>query len=315
MQRNIVFDIARAVCIIWIVCFWHMNGMIIFSQRFFDLSESPNVLYVTNGVLACFTFISGFFLSKKVIKTPKDIFNFYKKRFSRFYIPLLITCLFFYIGGWLSTIQVGSTLCGFAQLLPPPYPKTVWYLSMLILFYILTPFILFLNKTSYKIYTTVFIYVLILMYHIFIQPVDERLLLYYWFYFIPFYCQLNKLSLLIIGILSLCISLGLPALLDKDFIMYDMIIRIGISMLILMLIFFISWCIYRVNFMNKFLSLVAYSSMFAYLFHREIFVLFKFLCNTEFIHIYYVPLLWVFVFLFSYMAQKLYDNVLNKLTL
>ena len=314
MQRNVVFDIARALCIIWIVCFWHMNDMIVPSQRFYDLNICPQILYITNGVLACFTFISGFFLSKKIIKEKRDVSSFYAKRFFRFFIPLLITCMLFCIGGWLSPLQVISTCCGVAQLLPSPYPLTVWYLSMLILFYILTPLILLMNKRYYRGCAIVFIYIVLLLYHYFVQHVDERLLLYYWFYFIPFIIQFNKSSLIIIFVVVVCMTLG-SVFYKENILLLDIINRIGISSLLLMLILLLSWCICKITFMNNMLAIVAYASMFAYLYHREVYVAFKLLFKEEHILVYYVPLVWIVIFMFSYWAQKYYDRFLEKLNM
>lgn len=82
-KRVIFLDCARALCMIWIVGFWHM-------QEYTNLSLTGIFFSnITNGVLATFTLISGYFLGQKNISSIQDTVTFYKKRLLRFY-PLFL---------------------------------------------------------------------------------------------------------------------------------------------------------------------------------------------------------------------------------
>lgn len=90
-KRNIPFDIARVLSTIWVVGIWHTSGM--WNQElaapFEDKAFFSNI---TIAVLACFTFLSGYFLKKYTFKRRSDVAYFYKKRFWRFYILFAIAC-------------------------------------------------------------------------------------------------------------------------------------------------------------------------------------------------------------------------------
>lgn len=95
IKRIKYVDIARALCVIWIVCFWHMNQYLIDECKIFpsDSYIREVALNITDGVLALFTLISGYFMSKKEVYDKKGILEFYKKRLLRFEIPLILSCV------------------------------------------------------------------------------------------------------------------------------------------------------------------------------------------------------------------------------
>lgn len=141
MKRIASYDCTRALCMLWIVSLWHM-------QYYLDISIK---CYITDdiclGVLASFTFISGLFLGGKPVKDLYDAIGFYKNRLLRIYPLFLFSCIMFYlllkhykadfING---KQQLILTAAGLSSLFPPEQ-KTIWYISMIIMFYVLTPFI------------------------------------------------------------------------------------------------------------------------------------------------------------------------------
>ena len=145
--RNGVFDVARALCVLYIVAFWHLlnyfpsiklNGM--------SLQVCSSITIV---VLGTFTFMSGFFLKKYVIETLDDVKLFYWKRFKRFYIPYLVCLTVLFLGGWFeSGKQFVLSLIGLSTYIGSS-PNTVWYFSMLMSFYALTPILLYLKKRNH----------------------------------------------------------------------------------------------------------------------------------------------------------------------
>ena len=67
VKRIVFLDVSRALCVMWIVCFWHMNQYLDADTKFFTSGSEEQVFLrsVTNGVLALFTLLSGFFISQK----------------------------------------------------------------------------------------------------------------------------------------------------------------------------------------------------------------------------------------------------------
>lgn len=100
-NRLVLFDITRGLCVIWIVGIWHMNAYLNVECKFFQDGSFTKEMYsmLTNGVLATFTFISGFFMSKNLISELNDVLRFYKKRIIRFMIPLLLSSIILALGG------------------------------------------------------------------------------------------------------------------------------------------------------------------------------------------------------------------------
>lgn len=303
-----LFDIVRSLCVLEIVGFWHMLDYINCNNTI--IRDYGNGL--TCSVLACFTFISGFFLGKKEINAK----SFYWSRLTRFFIPLLLTSLILSIGGWFKSIgQFISTLTGISCFFPPQ-PKTLWYFSMIIIFYALTPILLYnaINKTSRVLLRGLLpLFFFICMLHL--QHLDERVLIYYPFYLIGIVTKQKNLKYInnyaAIFILILWIMI----------IMYDLnnniIMTFVLSALGIYLLFTISKNI-ELLFpkANKIFSILSYASMFAYLFHREVYLVFE-IIFIKFLHfkslpIMVVPIMLLSLFIAAYYGQKLYDNFISN---
>ena len=83
-NRLIEFDFCRSICVLWIVGFWHLQYYL--APEFQLEGNTWEICRVlTNGVLATFTFLSGFFLKKYTFSNINDVYDFYKKRLVRFY--------------------------------------------------------------------------------------------------------------------------------------------------------------------------------------------------------------------------------------
>ena len=138
-DRNLQFDVARVLAMLWIVGIWHLTG--------YMSSENSNLILfygssiITDIALATFMFISGFFLSKYEFEKNEDIWIFYKKRLQRFYILFAISAISMWLGGMNPGFGLlCTTLSGLSSYILPQ-PKTLWFFSMLFSFYILTPLI------------------------------------------------------------------------------------------------------------------------------------------------------------------------------
>ncbi len=136
-DRVISIDIARVLCMIWIVGFWHMGAYVGIDNINFGNGT------VTHGALAAFTFFSGLFLGKKSI----GAWEFYKARFVRLYPLFFLSCLIVYIGkgGINYFAHLLCSLTGLSIFMPPHTP-TLWYVDMLLVMYALTPLLVSLKS-------------------------------------------------------------------------------------------------------------------------------------------------------------------------
>lgn len=139
-QRDLTFDIARSLCIIWIIGVWH-----VFDYIEYNVEVKTIMQHGTNSVLACFTFISGFFLGKKSI----GIREFYKNRLLRIYPLFFVASTLLLFIGWFNCFrQYIYTLTGLSNfILPEPY--TLWYICMMLLLYFVTPLLIYKTE-AYK---------------------------------------------------------------------------------------------------------------------------------------------------------------------
>ena len=67
--RDITFDVVRALCIVEVVCFWHLTNYIdnsFISERVFEVFGR-----VTTIVMGTFAFMSSYFLKRKKMENGK----------------------------------------------------------------------------------------------------------------------------------------------------------------------------------------------------------------------------------------------------
>lgn len=311
-QRILYFDVSRALCVMWIVCFWHMNAYIEMPFKFFenDTMEKETLSHVTDGILALFTFISGFFMSQKEIRCFSDIIVFFKKRMLRFLLPLFISCVILAFGGFISYFHIFTICFGLSQFLPYHYPDTLWYFSMIIFFYLITPLILYL-KVKGKFFCgflCILIYLILLLGYKYCH-FDKRLSDYFLFYSIPYIIKpsiinvffSNKLHYLIMPI---CICVFFIAKSS------NCIIHFFSNFSVCILIVSLSTIIANQIKLKKLFEIIAYASMFAYLYHREVLITSrKLLGDFNYLQSICISLI---IFVLSYYGQKTYDSVVKK---
>ena len=315
--RIVSLDAARTLCAVWIVCVWHMNQYLVTDIKLFGVGDDRlPFLMVTNGVLALFTFISGYFASQKDINKIQDALSFYRKRVLRFGIPLLISCILLTGGGNFSPFHIITTTLGISQFLPSPYPRTLWYFSMIIAFYYVTPLLCYAKrKQKYSLVVlslTIFLFLYIGNLYL---GFDHRLYENFIFYAIPFIIPCSRLIKLlqskwslIIFTISLAIVIvfynsAIESITDM-MIVSDFFVCMGILSLASILVI-----IPRLPVVFYYLS---YASMFAYLYHRELYIM-----GTKFIgkfNYFEAAFFGILLFVLSYYGQQIYDKTINKIS-
>ena len=310
-------DIARAFSIIWIVAIWHINQYlndesVIFKQG----SYIKEIGYIiTNGVLALFTFISGYFLSQKEINTCNDVKTFYKTRLLRFAIPLFISCVLLCCIGYLSVVHIFTICFGISQLIPLPYPRTLWYFSMIILFYIISPVIILIRGKN-RVSSGIFIILLYIVLDIGVRYVgfDKRVIDNYPFFVLPFIFERKN----ILYIFStpwhwIISSIFFILLMYEIYCGYSVYIPILYSGVICFIILSFSKLLSSVALISRIFSLISFGSMFAYLYHRELYILFqKMTGKYNYIEAFIAI---VVIFSIAYSMQYYYNRMINRINL
>lgn len=144
-QRDLSFDILRAIATLWIVGVLH----ILSQTGLADIGDWKYGIPISNTCLAGFICMSGYFLSKYRFESKQDVIVFLKKRFFRFYILFFISALTLFVAGplfgfyWFSSLrQFVFCITGLSTFFPPQ-PSTLWFISLLMVLYISTPFVLY----------------------------------------------------------------------------------------------------------------------------------------------------------------------------
>ena len=315
-HRIAFFDIARAIAVLWIVGYWHLR--VYCGSDYINPHISFNGdSYITNVILGLFMFISGILISKyKFDNIKKDCISFYKKRFIRFYLLYALSIILLYIMGYNSLF---GRFCIFTSLTMLstyilPQPRTLWFFSMIASFYLFTPFIL--KKVPSSLFFSFFIIYgcsTILMV-LLPRGIDTRFFWCFPLYFAGLCIGKKKDNLYFLisnhigGICFAVFAIQILSIVkgyDCNFLQY-ITLPFGI-----VFILYLSYLLSRLPII--FISdKIAYASMCAYLFHREIYIglmniykLFGFNQPYWFSLITFLPI----CFIISYNIQIVYDKI------
>ncbi len=322
-KRDVTFDIARSLCILWIVGVWHLKDYVCLD------GVSENVMHagevVTTAALGAFTFMSGFFLKKYKMRTVSDAVLFYKKRLLRFWVLYFAASASIYmasiVGGipWFaSPMSFVLSLIGLSVFFPP-LPSTFWYISMLMLFYLMTPLLLVPRKRTGKVV---------------LYAVVETLLALLWLtgvtedqcaVFFPMYALGMLLSDRDVDKVKagrwwvvVCVPILLMLSTQTE---HKHIALLCWQMLALPLLIVLSDILAKGRIIRWAGQKVSYASMNMYLFHRHVFLFSVLVLNAGSLHNIRnaVMPLWIAVLVvaplitvFSYFLQKAYDSMVSK---
>lgn len=319
--RNTAFDCTRAICMLVIVGFYHMLGYLDL-----QLGSQARILaeIATAAALGAFTFLSAFFLSRKEIVNAGDICAFYKRRFLRIYPLFLLSSLSLYLvsviwGGYFESLaQLLLTLTGLVCLFSPT-PLTVWYVSMLLFFYLLTPIVLLLkNRKSQKwmgaVLVSAVLIVILILDAVGVLRVDNRFLALYLIYFctLLFYdrISLTRRQTVAAGVAALIITAGSCIPYVNQIVLRWFPLRAILAAAGTVLLIWAGKQLDRIAPVSRLLQWISYASMTAYLFHRQFFGLAEKLFGK-----FSVPLallLLIALLVLAWVTQRLYDMLIRK---
>lgn len=307
--RLVSIDLMKCVCVVYIVAYWHLFNY----TEFFPLYYNDVTVRITIVVLALFSLISGYTLgSKKFTVTPSALKTFYRARLLRIYPLFIFASLSFYAlhltDGW----TLFRTVI-FASIFFKPYPITLWFISMIGLFYLFTPFLSAAckNKFSY-IFLSVATLLGLMILALLNSDLDLRLIMYLPSFlagiFIAHHDEaLSKARLLPIFcgfILSLVFSYTYGKSVEEDLTSIPLTLSGS-------LMFF--YCVVKQErklSKNSLIAFLSYASFCAYLFHRPIYKIMLDLYHPETARFEFIYLTLICVptlFLTAWIIQKGYD--------
>jgi peptidoglycan/LPS O-acetylase OafA/YrhL len=175
-RPNYRHDLAllRAAGLLYIIGFWHL----------FDYSLAPTWHHRPAGqlltwcMLGLFSYISGWLLSRRyVLDSPSQILRFYGRRLVRIYPLFLVALAAFFRVGLVDpvTFRQGALLLNMITGRPL---VTLWFVTMILLFYGLTPAYLCHPSTTKTIVLTAALWAALVALHLSTGAVDLRLAQY-----------------------------------------------------------------------------------------------------------------------------------------
>lgn len=318
-NRSVSLDLLRGLSILYIVGFWHMFN---YTSAFPQYSNIITLRF-TWIILATFTFLSGYFIGQKEIDLKKTtIIRFYKNRILRIYPLYLLSLVLFYILGLSDTVTTIKAAFAISMFLKPA-PPTLWFITMLLFFYVLSPLLIFNTKKGYvvRIWAIyIFLSTILLIVNYSVENLDVRVVIYFPAFFLGIITAMNGgeiigkklgLSLFFAGAV---LSFGM----NQNYLEYDRLLSI---LMISMASYFIF--IFFKNNVNPSpkthltITVIAYSSYCMYLFHRPIYMSLThvYFPNDGVLQILYLVLFCVpSILMISYYSQKYQDITIKSLT-
>lgn len=321
--RDTSIDLLKGISMLWIICIWHLLS--------YSTTGQPQTWSfggeLTMAFMAIFMFYSGYCLTKYSFSKWQDAKTFYMKRIKRFYIPYIISIILLALSGLFSTepwfvskTQFVTSILGLSSFVSPAV-GTLWFMSMLMFFYIITPLIKSKTKTTHQILIGTTIFALICIINNITNTTDYR-----FFILMPIYVLglvtphrlFNRVknhwwSLALVTSLGF-FKYGIEYLIEIPFtiatIINCILATIGASVICTR----INNLLKNNMFYLRSVELIAYILLCAYLFHREICMVLNYILKINNIQLtYYVLLPYIpIIFIASYIIQSLFDKIKLK---
>lgn len=306
--------------IFYIVAFWHMLDYTDAVPGFIN-NITIRTTYIILGI---FIFISGYFIGlKKIELKKKKIIQFYLKKFLRIYpLYLCAICLFaiLQISDYITLIKAAVAISMFLK----PAPITLWFITMLISFYIVSPYIAYACQAMRIRTLMVFgssVIVCLLAYSHFTKLLDVRIILYFPAFVAGIFVANNenqyilKKSQIIFLLVIICIFVSFQKINHR---IPNILMSTPMVVLCSILLFRASKkIVFSSNWACKTVFLLSYSSYCMFLFHRPIYIVMKqiYFPETSLFQVAYLFFICLpCVMLLSFFIQKAYDRAVDMLT-
>ena len=173
--RSLGVDFLRAVCILYIVGYWHLMN--------YTNAMPGYVNWFTEGLtyvaMATFVFCSGFLLGRhEVGLNPQGLWSFYRRRLLRIYPLYLVAAVLFGLVGIASLAQVIDGVFLISMFDPPALP-TLWFVTMIMVFYLIAPLLIrFASRPVVAALIGLAIFLSLIAVYLLVKRIDPRIVLY-----------------------------------------------------------------------------------------------------------------------------------------
>ena len=172
IKRIADFDALRSIAILYIVGFWHLCN---YSEALSYFNNTHATLLLTLCILGLFAFVSGYLLSTRYsLNSKSTILNFYIGRFLRVYPLFVIALTAFLLFSWVTPACYLKSIFLLNMLLDEPL-RTLWFISMIFILYMITPLFLYHYSNKKTILLTFLLYVGFIAIHFKTSYIDLRL--------------------------------------------------------------------------------------------------------------------------------------------
>lgn len=310
MNPNKSIDYLKAFSMLYIVGYWHLFDY----TNSFPYASNPITNRLTLIVLGLFVFISGFLMggNSSAILSAKA---FYKRRLARIYPLYAFAVVLFMYYGINDLVTSAKALLGLSMFWLPA-PLTLWFITMILAFYLITPLLLrFAPDSTRFAVLSFFIIACALVIQVLFRSVDARVFLYFPCFCLGIFCARHgfrvsrpQLGLVLTGFLSgVVMSLFLQAESWTLSQMKDVPMVLAGA--------YLTFCAcfsneekFRVS---RIITTLSYISFAMYLFHRPIFVTMKaiYFPSSGVAQILYLVLVCLpIIALASWILQSAYDG-------
>lgn len=273
----------KAFSVIYIVGIWHMFDY----TYYFPNYKNVYSLSFTYSILGLFTLVSGLLIGLSLSRSS-SILPFYSKRILRIY-PLYLAAVVMFFLFDLNSIWVSIKSAAFLSLFFGPAPKTLWYICMIMVLYLISPF-LFRLLVRPKLFQGVSVGVIGLLC---ILVFGDKLLFwglgvdYRLVWYTPCFCLgmwLSQYSLpndkrIVIGALFLTLVAALLTLVELDSwtltVLADVVKYIPFILISTFTLFYTAYLAQGCLPKSRVIITLSYASFAMYLFHRPIFMTLK----------------------------------------
>lgn len=277
-DRILYLDIARVLAMLWIVCYWHVKDYVEIGETHSAMTLYGDV-YITDMMLGVFMFLSGFFLAKYTFENFQDDCKaFYAKRLTRFYLLYAVSAVLLFVIGFNPDTQTLITTLTVTSTYILPQPRTLWFLSMLASFYLFTPLMLRHRHKSLVVNSLLLFSGGVILHLLLPKGIDIRFFWCFPLYGIGLYVGMNRkvmafLTTDVVGLMAIVVSVFIVIRLQQDKGHGDWIYYLMFPFGVISVIY-ISKYLSRLP-VKKVVSILAYCSMSAYIFHRVIYSVLK----------------------------------------
>jgi peptidoglycan/LPS O-acetylase OafA/YrhL len=316
LNRLAFVDVLRGLSVLYIVGFWHMMNYV---DGFAGYSNAVTTR-ITVTILGLFVYMSGYLLGQKnVQKSRQGIKDFYIRRYLRIY-PLYLGAILLFLVFKLSDAATLLKAALLVSMFIGPPPVTLWFITMLMVFYIFTPFLMAVSGNNVRFLGVVAgIFGCFLLVSWLSPTGDPRIVIYFPAFALGIYVagrieRVEGVSWLL-GLLAIAISLGSSLAVDNFPEMSYL--SVPLASLMPLVVFFLlrhfnplipEWRIF---------GALAYAGFVMYLIHRPIFAGMRrvYFPDSPVYQIIYMVLIGMPVILsLSWLAQKAYDHIVVALS-